>query len=287
MAVTIKWKDNSLLEKGHRIYKSSTYFTPDNLPTPLADLGPDIEEYQDTASNAGENWYIVSAYILGYEVFSEPFIPGLITVFTHDIFGDGSAVATYNFDGDATDLGGSYNGSLNGATYDNGVIAQSIYTDGVGSYVDIYNITSKRYSLSMWIAVYDELFHGLFGFDSLIGGESSNSIPRVIGLDTGNSGLESSFNNYQFNSGSFPTDGTFFHLVVSVYDNAGTFYINGVQQTMTESSGQRYQEYSGGGFLGRMSTAYDIYKKAKFDQVRIFNRILTQQEVDLLYQEGA
>ena len=74
MAVTIKWQDNNDIETGHRIYKSPTYFTKDNLPTPLVDLGPDVQEYEDTSANPEENWYIVSAYIIDYEVFSDPFI---------------------------------------------------------------------------------------------------------------------------------------------------------------------------------------------------------------------
>ena len=105
MAVTIRWKDNSLIEEGHRIYKSSTYFTPDSLPAPLVDLGPDIEEYEDTASNAGENWYIVSAYILGYEAFSEPFIPGLLSFgIGPDVFVGGDLFAGYLGEVQSTDF---------------------------------------------------------------------------------------------------------------------------------------------------------------------------------------
>ena len=76
MTVLIQWKDTNAFETGHRIYRSSTYFTKDNLPSMLVELGPDIEEYQDTTANAGENWYIVSALLNnGHEVFSQAFIP--------------------------------------------------------------------------------------------------------------------------------------------------------------------------------------------------------------------
>ena len=76
MAVTIKWQDNNTIEMGHRIYKSPTYFTKDNLPSMLVELGPDVTEYVDSAGVNGENWYMVSAFIAGYEVFSEAFIVG-------------------------------------------------------------------------------------------------------------------------------------------------------------------------------------------------------------------
>ncbi len=42
------------------------------------------------------------------------------TVDTHDIFGDDSAVATYQFNDDATDLGGNYDGTNSGATFEDG-----------------------------------------------------------------------------------------------------------------------------------------------------------------------
>ena len=74
MSVTVKWKDNNYFETGHKIYKSSAYFTKDNLPSVLADLGPNVTEYVDSAGVSGENWYMVSALLNGYEVFSDPLI---------------------------------------------------------------------------------------------------------------------------------------------------------------------------------------------------------------------
>lgn len=76
MTVTVKWKDPNAFEEGKKIYRSPTYFTKDNLPAQLVDLGPDVEEYEDTTANAGENWYMIRVYMTnGHELFSQAFIP--------------------------------------------------------------------------------------------------------------------------------------------------------------------------------------------------------------------
>ena len=289
MAVTIKWKDNSYLEKGHRIYKSSTYFTSDNLPTPLVDLSPNIEEYEDTTANAGENWYIVSAYILGYEVFSEPFIPGFSTIYIHDIFDDGSAVATYNFDGDATDLGGNHNAALGtSTTFGTGISGQSVVTDGTpsGAVTGLFNDNAQDSAYSVWIATNSVFNYGTMSFNTFI----INNNGDVEVFDTSNG--EGSTIYYSSGSlSSYPTDNTFFHFVVSLSSNVPTVYINGVDVGVAQTgTGYRSGKLGGntttGGSLGDLLNNSSYAYAAKYDQLRIFNRALTQADVDLLYQEG-
>lgn len=76
MTVLVKWKIQNTAATGLRIYRSPSYFTKDSLPTVLAEVSPDVEEYEDTTANVGENWYMISSFLdNGYEVFSQPFIP--------------------------------------------------------------------------------------------------------------------------------------------------------------------------------------------------------------------
>ena len=290
MAVTIKWKDNSSLEKGHRIYKSSTYFTPDNLPASLVDLSPDIEEYEDTTANAGENWYIVSAYILGYEVFSEPFIPISNTISIHDIFDDGSIIATYNFDGDATDLGGNYDGTLEtDITFDTGISNQSVVTSGTdtGRVTGLFNNSTQNSAYSVWIATNSAFTYGTMAFNTFIIDNNENIEVFDSSNGTGNTTTYSSTS-----LSSYPKDNTFFHFVVSFSSNVPTVYINGVDVEVSQSStGNRTSKLGGdtstGGFLGDLiDNTGDSYYAARYDQLRIFNRPLTQEEVKTLYQEG-
>ena len=76
MTVLIKWKESNAFEEGHRIYRNTQYFSSKNLPNALVELGANIEEYEDTTANPGENWYIISSFMInGHEVFSQAFIP--------------------------------------------------------------------------------------------------------------------------------------------------------------------------------------------------------------------
>ena len=278
MAVTIKWKDNSSLEKGHRIYKSNTYFTPDNLPSPLVDLGPNIEEYEDTASNAGENWYILSAYILDYEVFSEPFIPDLTTIYTHDIFGDGSAVATYNFDGDVTDLGGNYNGSWNGTeSYTSGVITQAadiIHDSEIYANMPLLENGSVSFFLNI-----DSSAN--FTYDRIIGiGGYDYSSGWAIFKDNSSNSLYIYNNSGSKDTGIIINFSTIHHIVIAFeYSSDFTIYINGV------SSFSGTQSFSPDNTL-RIGRSGGYSFNGFVDQLRVFNRPLTQQEVNTLYQEG-
>ena len=261
MAVTIKWKDNSSVEKGHRIYKSSTYFTSENLPAPLVDLGPDIEEYEDTASNIGENWYILSAYILGYELFSEPFIPGLDTTNSFDIFGDGSAVATYQFNGDATDLGGGYDATIYGNVSYNTYYA----TVPIDSSINIPSMTSTGISIFFRNTNYQ-----------------LNSSKNLFLLEyrTGDRIYTS-----KTNAGVYILDGVFSNVYV---DNV---YLNSPADFSVPDDGlwhHLYAEYPQTGeslYLGAESDVGSRSFEGDFYMVRIFNRSLTSSEVNVLYQE--
>ena len=286
MAVTIKWKDNSLLEKGHRIYKSSTYFTSDNLPAPLVDLSPDIEEYEDTASNAGENWYIVSAYILEYEVFSEPFISGLNTAVVNDIFDDGSAVATYNFDGDTADLGGNYDGTYSGSvTYDQGVIGKAINMSDNNSLSTNYSL-SGNFTITFWLyymsrpsgyqpvlsQYYDSTSSQRFIIRMNSNSIDSNASPDLEIFQAGNYSGNVSFVYDQYNFIVLNHDGTQFTLKNITSGGESSFSSNGMN-----SGTLKLASYSNSSYH-----ATDAY----YDQLRIFNRVLTQTEIDFLYQEG-
>lgn len=278
MAVTIRWKDNSIIELGHRIYKNSTYFTKDNLPAPLADIGPNVEEYEDTDGNPGENWYIVSAYIAEFEAFSEPFLAGLSSAFNHDIFNDGSVIATYPFNGNVNDLGDTYNGTRTGSGgYVDGVLEQAIELKGNDRAVfpDDLLPSNSSYSVSLWFKV-----------------DSANNRRWVVAfrkttkliIEVNNGSFRMWNDNWSSTFESVQPD-TWYHVVVT-YNHDITeyeFFLDSksvytkTQTTQTDSNGNRV----GGG----NSNDYDM--NGYVDQLRVFNRVITQNEVDVLYSEGA
>lgn len=73
--VTIRWDDPNLIEKGHTIYRSKTSMDINNMPEPIAELDVNATEFIDIDQPIGDtNYYIVSAWIDGHEVFSEELV---------------------------------------------------------------------------------------------------------------------------------------------------------------------------------------------------------------------
>lgn len=298
MATIIRWIDNNKIETHHRIYKSSTFFTKDNLPDILVELGPDVTEYEDVDGTDGENWYIVSALLNDYEVFSEPFITGLTTAFTHDIFGDGSAVATYNFDGDSTDLGGNYDGTPTSTTFTIGVVNQAAdLTNGYIEYGDNnFDLGLSSLTFSFWV-----YRTGGSGNQYLFSKSLYGAAPNRWALGISGNVLSCIFsppstNNLETSVGVTPiTIGQWYH-VVFVIDrvNGLSIYVDGVLDLSggyVPPAGTDYQNaYVAviGAYNNKDGGAENIGPFVGYiDQTRIFNRALTQEEVDILYQEGA
>lgn len=72
MGVRITWFESNLGEDGHRVYRSETPMDPQNLPAPLADLGPDVMVYDDgTVLPDTTYYYRTAAYVGGVERVSE------------------------------------------------------------------------------------------------------------------------------------------------------------------------------------------------------------------------
>lgn len=72
MNVKLTWTDLNTDETGHRIYRSSSPMDTQALPPPVAELGPDITEWEDTDTPVDQVvYYIVSAVRGAEEAFSE------------------------------------------------------------------------------------------------------------------------------------------------------------------------------------------------------------------------
>lgn len=86
--IKLTWTDENLAEEGHRVYRSTTPMDPDNLPTEIATLGPDVTRYDDGDVVEGETYYYrVASFTAGdtvqavseeLEILAEPlpFTPG-------------------------------------------------------------------------------------------------------------------------------------------------------------------------------------------------------------------
>lgn len=286
MPVTIKWKDNSSIETGHRIYKSSTYFTKDNLPTPLVELDANVTEYEDADGTDGENWYIVSSVLNGYEVFSEPFIVGLTTITVHDIFDDGSAIATFNFDGDVVNLSGENNATWEGTeTYSAALISDGISLDGSSNVRTAPNmITTYPISISLWCSLASGSNQSDNNIFTISSSDSGDNYIAKIRMNT-NGTIELSDNTTNFNSANGEAvidDDTFHHIVVSIDENNIDLYVDNTLDATISRRGSSIYDIS----LGANYRGTSPYFNGIIDQCRIFNRGLISEDIDFLYQEG-
>ena len=76
------------------------------------------------------------------------------TAATHDVFSDGSCIATYNLDGNADDLSGSYNGTATNVTYGTGKLGNAGVFNGSSSYMVTPNnglLGNSPRSMSAWV----------------------------------------------------------------------------------------------------------------------------------------
>lgn len=65
MAVNIKWSEVNYGESEQRVYRSDTSMDPNNLPTPLTTLGPNINSYTDESVSIGNTYYYIISSIVG------------------------------------------------------------------------------------------------------------------------------------------------------------------------------------------------------------------------------
>lgn len=100
--VKLTWTDRNTDETGHRIYRSSSPMDTQALPPPVAELGPDVTEWEDTGTPVDqETYYIVSAVRGAEEAFSDEVM--IDTTTTEEDPYWNNVVALLHFDGGFTD----------------------------------------------------------------------------------------------------------------------------------------------------------------------------------------
>lgn len=88
MGVRLTWKESNIGEEGHRVYRSASPMDPENLPPPIATLGPNATEYQDDPLPTGVPYfYRVGAFTGAIERVSEEVsITPQVPAFRHALF---------------------------------------------------------------------------------------------------------------------------------------------------------------------------------------------------------
>lgn len=202
-----------------------------------------------------------------------------------DIFRDGSGVALYQMDGTSSDTGGNYDGSLaENGTFVDGKYGKAIQSDGNNQQVIIdLDYNDDIITVAFWFKWSGTSRVMPIGF-----GEYDFYIPDqdICGFNTNNTdryGIDNPFN----------TD-DWFHLVMEFHDGNvedNKLWINSVAQSL-EYKSDHNQNSNNASIKHKkfhiFGWGYDSNYRdcGLIDQVRIFNRSLTSDEVNTLYNEN-
>lgn len=263
--------DNSIQEV---VASGVTYSTPnysmDTTPTTQGEIPSRVYAVDAKASFALEGGFVEAETDVDSYVY-EP-----STVDINDIFGDGSIVETYQFNGNKNSLSGNNNATGTLSTYGTGVFGQSgLFSTAIGEMNTTLNEADDSiYSISIWLNNV-----GVFG--TLVGSATATSSMFLMkdGLD---------FRVYMrgnevYGAGIFVANEGWVHLcavhnetdTLTLYKNGvvvGSGVNNNIPSTEPIAFGQN-----------RTSLAT---RAVELDQARFFNRELTQEEVISLYNEG-
>lgn len=206
------------------------------------------------------------------------------TVDMVDPFGDGSGIALYKFDGDATDESGTYNGTATNVTYGAGKFGQGI-EGGSGKYVTV-PINTTTHSMSCWFYL-PSLLHSIRSIFSRCGssyyGFGLEVCPNQVYFDVW------SYNaNTELSVASKPIIGWNHVYIYFDANGDGFIVLNGTKEIFNLGS-IPFAYLTSNLVIGARINFYSTqYPDAGtlIDQFRIFNRALTFEEAIDLYEEG-
>lgn len=213
------------------------------------------------------------------------------TASTHDVLGDNSTVATYNLDGNVTELSGSHPASWNGLS-DYTAVAKfgekAARFNGSSGIVSNNTVLVADRSMSAWMRVHDLSSdmkkYSIFGWDSegyvtdeytTFYASAYNSCLAVH--EPGNFTGASPANSISENT---------WHHVVCSYDsstNYWTVYLDGSEVGGVNASLPQVNGYM---YIGQSHDPNERnYFDGEIDQVRFFDKALSAGEVSKLYSE--
>ena len=211
-----------------------------------------------------------------------------------DLFKDGSGVALYQLDGNVADTGGRYDGVATDINYDTGKFGQAAVFNGSSSYIDLTNINiSGDYSISLWFNLpsisNSSSYPSVFCIDT---GSSDDSWTFIISSASGNSGFLGTIGGIHIDTRKDRSWNTnhFYNMVFSVKGGDSLkIYIDGnllETNDLSSSSNINLKDlYLGFGVGFPSGNETKTYVESSIDELRIFNRALTDDEINQLYNE--
>ena len=206
-------------------------------------------------------------------------------------------VAHYPFNGNADNIKGNYNGTINGATLTKGRdnLSNTAYLFGGTLATGIQNVSDNHYinfgtgmlsgdgefSIMMWIdTTSSAISHILQKRDSSINGEYIVELKNdgKIRFWTYGGGYK-----WTVTSSSAVNDGNWHHLVLVQKNDGGQMYLDGSLEQTDNSGGKVNLGLTLKTFMGGDLRDYNRYYSGKVDDFRIYSRALSASEIQPLY----
>jgi len=276
---TIQWQRNSSIATGYVVERKKdvgNYIT-------LANVGATISSYVDTLRDSGSYSYRVKAKKDNlYSAYSNEVVYSLTEVLPTQ-----GLVAYYPFNGNANDESGNgNNGTVNGAT---------LTTDRFGRANRAYSFdgTSSRIEMGTWfnyqvftISLWVDPGYSQVTYADIIENNHTESRSWVI--------QQNGVITNQMYFGCLDTvsfvlaANSWQHLVAVKTANQQILYLNGLLVNSKLISGNIYYDGTQSIGLGRWYNNSSVRRfwKGSMDDVRMYNRALTGQEIQALYHEG-
>ncbi len=209
-------------------------------------------------------------------------------------------IAHYKFDGNASDSSGNENnGAVNGAvlTSDRFGNSNSAYSfDGISDYIKIESsgtLSVSKITVSSWIKLEQNIGNTQA---RIICRQNTNGGKESWGLEIFGNGYSSSTgNNLTFHSGNgsdakkliSPVNleaGKWYHVVAVNDGNNQSIYINANLSSVTPSTGNVYSSNNAPIHIGKTNPGNTFFFPGDIDDIRIYNRALSDSEIQELYQ---
>ena len=204
--------------------------------------------------------------------------------------------AYYKLDGDAADSSGNgNNGADSNVTWANGRFDQAAVFNGSSSIISIPNLKSvldNNFSVSFWWkpelmntfqvpvgGLYNEAGGAAYGWMIYQGSDNKMYLYWIISISPNTSNA--------FSNNTVLTQGSWYHIVATKSSTGAALYVNKADAASSPSAGSVWNiEYNTNPdfYFGKRNISNN-YANGELDQVRLYDNILTQANVDDLYNE--
>ena len=205
-------------------------------------------------------------------------------------------IAYYPFNGNANDYSGNgNNGTVYGAqlTSDKNGKHNAAYTfDGVNDFIKVPTSTSlenfdKEITINAWININKWFNSGSVGYFPILEKSDESSIGGLMNLHINTStGIQSIYRgNIAYNNYKIPLN-QWVYVSFVCKNNTAYFYIDGNLIGKKQMNGNYSYKKNSPLIIGKDIPGLVEYANGKIDEIRIYNRALSDSEIKFLYQNS-